>query len=91
MSTAPPGWTLGYEAEGSTDAAWVIRDPATDLEPGTVMEVNGHLGPDDEEDAQAWAAEWLRQLPTSVVVARWQPHRPGPGTQPDYYEAVVEE
>ncbi|MGP4114639.1 hypothetical protein ACTWP5_27485 [Streptomyces sp. 4N509B] len=80
-------WTLAYEMAGSTDAAWVIRDPATDGEPGTIIEVNTDLDPDADDQAQAWATDYLRQF---QPVTGWTPHIPGPGSQPDCYIAVME-
>ena len=79
-------WTLGYEMEGSTDAAWVVRwgtGPDTD-----VYEVNDTLSPDDDEAARKWAAAYLAQAHDDSVQT-WEPHRPGPGASPDYWTAVL--
>lgn len=89
-SPGQPRWTLGYEAEGSTDAAWTLRHGAgADT---IVYETAERIGPDDVETAQRWAAEYLRKtLESRDVDVEWEPHHPGPGTAPDFYTALVDD
>jgi hypothetical protein len=77
-------WTLGYEAEGSDDAAWVLRHGAGP--DTTVYEVNTDLGPDERGAVFVWATLTL-DAAHDVAVGGWEPHRPGPGTAPDYWTA----
>jgi sugar phosphate isomerase/epimerase len=83
-----PRWTLGYEAEGSTDAAWTLRHGAgADT---IIYETTDRLGPDDDELAKRWAEGYLKTLEDRGIVIEWEPHHPGPGTSPDFYAALID-
>jgi hypothetical protein len=83
-------WTLGYEADGSDMAAWTVRlnpDDPDSVVDSTVYEVTDKFEDGDVEEAQAWAAEYLRGA-HAFEVDSWEPHSPGPWSMPDYYTAV---
>lgn len=82
-------WSLGYEAEGSEDAAWVIRPGFN----GVIYAdcVTADIDPDDVGAAQKWATETLAKPHYGVTVAAWRPHRPGPGIDPDYWDAIEDD
>jgi hypothetical protein len=75
--TSPTPWSLAYEAEGTTEAAWVLRDPDRDI-----IEVA-----DNVDAAKRWATAHLAAIGLSVET--WEPHHPGPGTQPSHWNAVT--
>lgn len=85
-----PRWTLGYEMEGSTDAAWVLRHGAgADT---VVYETTDRISPEDEAAAKRWAEEYLgKALEGREADIEWEPHYPGPGTSPDYFTALVDD
>lgn len=92
MNESPeqPRWTLGYEAEGSTDAAWTIRHGAgVDT---VVYETTDRVGPEDVDAAKRWAQDYLRKaLESRDIDVEWEPHHSGPGTPADFYVALVDD
>ncbi|MEV7675052.1 hypothetical protein [Streptomyces sp. NPDC088752] len=80
-------WTLAYEAAGSDDAAWTLRyGTETDT---TIYDVNATLRDTDTLAARSWATMTLAQNQDTTATG-WTPHRPGPGTAPDYWSAVTD-
>jgi hypothetical protein len=85
-----PRWTLGYEAEGSADAAWTLRH-GTGVET-VVYETTSQFTPDDADAAQQWAEDYLRKaLESREADIEWEPHYPGPGTAADFYTALIDD
>jgi hypothetical protein len=80
-----PQWTLAYEAEGTEFAAWTLRY-GLGLN-GVVREVTDQYGPEDTQAARSWGTQEI-QSTYGMRVESWQPHRPGPGTSPDFWTAV---
>ncbi|MER7937834.1 MULTISPECIES: hypothetical protein [unclassified Streptomyces] len=80
-------WALGYEAEGSDDAAWTLRHGTG--HDTTVYEATAQIAPDDLDTAKRWGAEGLNKHEDADLGVVWEPHHPGPGTAPDYFVAVI--
>ncbi|MFI6281616.1 hypothetical protein [Streptomyces sp. NPDC050988] len=85
-----PRWTLGYEAEGSMDAAWTLRHGA-DADT-VVYETTDRIGPDDAELAKRWAEDYLQTtFEDRDIDIEWEPHHPGPGASPDFFTALIDD
>ncbi|MFD8597707.1 hypothetical protein ACFV1L_22155 [Kitasatospora sp. NPDC059646] len=73
-------WSLAYEAEGTEDAAWTIRDTELDDDGAPISDsgpwdTNAEIEDGDDDAALAWANKALG------LSGDWKAHHPNPMTR----------
>lgn len=84
MPTTELPLVLVYEAEGSEMEAWVLRQifDDEDWSNSVILDATNVYGPDDHEEAKAWAADLMPE------VTGWEVTSGGNGL-PEYWTALT--